>query len=142
MKNDLSILQKALAEEHRNYGLGKTKKSRIEVSRLEFTTTIPEQNVIRLNITGITPNQQQQLFTELKNLGIKELDTSNHFFKFFNTIIKKDMLSEDTAKKRIVELLKEGRRLDARNAIQYYYLISRKQTNEMIEKLVQEYILK
>jgi hypothetical protein len=139
---ELSMLQKALSNEHRDYGLGKTNKSRIEVSYLDFPVTVLQDDIIRINITGIKHKQHQQLFIELKKLGIKELDSCTLKFSFVNTLIKKDMLSEDTAKKRIVELLKEGRRLNARNAIEYYYLISRKQTNEMIEKLVQDHILK
>jgi len=144
VSSDLSILQKVLADEHWGYYFDKTKKNNfvIEASYLDFPVTVPQDNVIRVNITGVPSKQKQQLFTEFKKLGIKELETSNLNFEFLTTVLKKDMLPECVAKQRIVELLKEGRKGDARNAIEYFYLISRKQANDMIEKLVQEYLCK
>jgi hypothetical protein len=140
IRGSLAFLQKALANEHKDYGLGKTIKSRIEISCLDFPVIVSQENTIRINITEIPG--KNDLIAELKNVGIKELEASDKVFSFFNIMNKKDMLSADVAKQRIVELLKEGRRLDARNAIQYYYLIDRKQTNSMMEQLLQECGLK
>lgn len=136
--DELVPLQEALANEHRNYGFGKVRKSKIEVSWLDFPVTVSKENIIRINITGISPSEKS-LFVELKNMGIKELKSSKEVFNFVN--LKREP-PNDVIRQRIVELLKEGRRYNARNAIEYFYLISRKQTNDMIEELVQEYILK
>lgn len=132
----LALLQKALAYEHSNYGLGKKRKSKIELSRLDYPVVVSQENIIRILITGIRPDKNS-LVTEFKNLGIEELEVCNKEFDF--TKLKS---SDDGACERIVELLKAGRRRDARDAIEHVFHITRKQTPDMIEKLVQEHVLK
>lgn len=132
----LALLQKALAYEHSNYGLGKNRKSKIEISRLDFPVIVSQENSIQIDITGICPDKNS-LVTEFKNLGIEELDVCNKEFDF-----TKLESTDDGASQRIVELLKAGRRLDARDAIWHVFHITRKQTHDMIKKLVQEHVLK
>lgn len=95
-----------------------------------------QKNIIRILITYIRPDKNS-LVRELNNLGIEELEVCNKEFDF--TKLKS---SDACACERIVELLKAGRRRDARDAIEHVFHITRKQTHEMIEKLVQEHVLK
>lgn len=137
VSGELAILQKALSNEHFSYGLGKNRRSKIEVSTLEFPVIVSQENIVRVEVTGINSHNKTVIVAELKSLGIEEFEKYNKVYDF-----KKMNSTDDGVVQRIVELLSSGRRLDARNVIQYVFKITRKETNKMIEELVQKHVLK
>lgn len=132
---DVAPLEKALASEHLRHGLGQARRSWIEVSWMDFPVSVPQPKVIRIDVGGITP-RKSQLFAELSRLGLRAQDACQKTYDFTQ------MTSRDhCALQRIVELLKAGRRLEARQAIEQVFRVAKTEANKMIDALVHEHVV-
>ncbi len=129
-------LEKLLSVQQKLVGLAKTRKF-IEASYIDFPVFTIDDKTIRINVSGVVPNISL-LYESFNKYGIKKGETERITYNFIKNIDVNNYTYDAVIKKRIIEFLKEGRRYDARNAIEYYYLIGRRETNEMITNYIHD----
>ena len=131
---DLTRLHKALISEYSNRN--EFSNYKLEKTWINFPVIISNQNVLRINIPEIRPNRNI-LFKYLKKLGIKELEKVTHVFDLIDSNPENIEING-----RVLELLNEGRRIDARDAVRHIFDVNHKHAGNMINEIFREYCLK